>query len=1205
MFIEEVIIEGFKSYATRTVVSGFDAEFNAITGLNGSGKSNILDAICFVLGITNLSQVRAANLADLVYKQGQAGVTKASVCIVFNNADAKRSPVGYEAEPKLSITREVVIGGRNRYVINGRPAQAAQVANLFHSVQLNVNNPHFLIMQGRITKVLNMKPQEILSMVEEAAGTRMFETKKEQALKTLEKKQLKVEEIARVLAEDIMPTLERLRGEKANYLRWSANTQECHKLERFVTAANFCDAEAGLEKSAGDEAAARAAAEAKVGDADAADERVSELADAEAAARSESGAAGKAKKLRQKLSEDEESRARDEVQAEASLKSATTVLKADEASAASAARARLDFETSAAALAAAVSVAETDVSERTSARDSAQARADAAERLHRAAVAGVEDESEESQTSVTKSVAEQVADARDGVRVAQQRQRQAAKTGEALAKRRAETAKAALKSEDEVKRLDALVAKAEGKAAVAKQALDAHGAGKTAADADACRAAATRKRSEYRARKEAADRLDAQLRAQLAFDFSDPGQGFDKRKVRGVLARLVRPKSAATAVALEVVAGGKLFQVVVDDEQTGKALLERGKLQRRVTLVPLTKVQSHPLASKKCDAAKAAASKVGGSATVAIELVGFDGDVKAAIQYAFGSTLVCDTLDTARAVAFDASVRTKCVTLDGDVCDPAGTLSGGSANGHMGALLTKVAQLAEARADTLSLEAEVKTADALAAKADAEAGEHATLERLWSVAAADRDAAVSARGACAGVSAREAVAQLDAELSAASAEGTAAAAAEAVSASLVATLEGDHDAVERQREKELKRLEAAAKKLAKDLKTAHNALSEAQAKLRTLQAELSALRDDGIARGPAEGADVDASTRLVADATAALEAARSALKEQKAATAAARADLDGAEAAARALATERSALQASAIEARLEAKRLGIAAGRCAKDRDGLAQRVKAMHAKHEWLDAERPFFGTPGSDYDFGHVDVPAARSRLGGLQEQQAELAKKVNKRVMGLIDTAERSYDDLKHKQDVCAGDRGKIEAVIAELDIKKRETLVATCAKVDRDFGSIFSSLLPGARAKLEPPPGCDVLDGLEVKVAFGSIWKESLSELSGGQRSLIALSLVLAMLLFKPAPMYILDEVDAALDLSHTQNIGTMLRAHFKASQFIVVSLKEGMFNNANVIFRTKFVEGISTVQRTITKHHTTAEEKKKAKDKAKAMAVKN
>lgn len=70
-----------------------------------------------------------------------------------------------------------------------------------------------------------------------------------------------------------------------------------------------------------------------------------------------------------------------------------------------------------------------------------------------------------------------------------------------------------------------------------------------------------------------------------------------------------------------------------------------------------------------------------------------------------------------------------------------------------------------------------------------------------------------------------------------------------------------------------------------------------------------------------------------------------------------------------------------------------------------------------------------------------------------------------------------------------------------------------------------------------------------------------------------------MLLFKPAPLYILDEVDAALDLSHTQNIGQMLKTHFKHSQFIVVSLKDGMFNNANVLFKTKFVDGVSTVSR--------------------------
>lgn len=107
MHIKEICLEGFKSYATRTVVQGFDPFFNAITGLNGSGKSNILDSICFVLGITNLQQVRASNLQELVYKQGQAGITKATVSIVFDNSDRSRSPLGYEDHPEITVTRQV------------------------------------------------------------------------------------------------------------------------------------------------------------------------------------------------------------------------------------------------------------------------------------------------------------------------------------------------------------------------------------------------------------------------------------------------------------------------------------------------------------------------------------------------------------------------------------------------------------------------------------------------------------------------------------------------------------------------------------------------------------------------------------------------------------------------------------------------------------------------------------------------------------------------------------------------------------------------------------------------------------------------------------------------------------------------------------------------------------------------------------------
>ncbi len=131
-----------------------------------------------------------------------------------------------------------------------------------------------------------------------------------------------------------------------------------------------------------------------------------------------------------------------------------------------------------------------------------------------------------------------------------------------------------------------------------------------------------------------------------------------------------------------------------------------------------------------------------------------------------------------------------------------------------------------------------------------------------------------------------------------------------------------------------------------------------------------------------------------------------------------------------------------------------------------------------------------------------------------------------------------------------------------------------------------------------------MDGLKMRVAFGGMWK-NLTELSGGQKSLLALSLILSLLLFKPAPMYILDEIDAALDLSHTENIGRMLQKHFRFSQFIIVSLKEGMWKNANVVFKTKFVDGTSRVTRHVpTKAITdgTNRQKKKAKPSATASS---
>ncbi|CAG4930350.1 unnamed protein product [Parnassius apollo] len=249
MYIKSIVLDGFKSYGNRVEVTGFDPEFNAITGLNGTGKSNILDSICFVLGITNLSNVRAGSLQELIYKHGQAGITKATVSITFDNRDKRQCPIGYENHDEITVTRQVVMGGKNKYLINGINVQNKRVSDLFCSVQLNVNNPHFLIMQGRITKVLNMKPPEILSMVEEAAGTRMYEAKKQAAQKTIEKKDAKLRELNDIIKEDIAPKLQKLQDERSQFQEYQKVVRELENLTRLYVAWKYVTAEKSAKEA--------------------------------------------------------------------------------------------------------------------------------------------------------------------------------------------------------------------------------------------------------------------------------------------------------------------------------------------------------------------------------------------------------------------------------------------------------------------------------------------------------------------------------------------------------------------------------------------------------------------------------------------------------------------------------------------------------------------------------------------------------------------------------------------------------------------------------------------------------------------------------------------------------------------------------------------------------------------------------------------
>lgn len=1170
MYIKEICLEGFKSYATRTVVPGFDPFFNAITGLNGSGKSNILDSICFVLGITNLQQVRASNLQELVYKQGQAGITKATVSVVFDNSDRSRSPLGYEDCREITVTRQIVVGGRNKYLINGHLAQPNRVQNLFHSVQLNVNNPHFLIMQGRITKVLNMKPPEILSMLEEAAGTRMYETKKEAALKTLEKKQSKVDEIDKLLDHEILPALEKLRKERMQYMQWANGNAELDRLRRFCIAYEFIQAEKVRDKSVQDLEQMKA----KITEIDDTRERLNvEIQEMEAkvselTAKKEATMGGEVKTLSETLDVLSSNLVRETTV----LENKEETLSSEKESCNKIVRSIEECKHSLQERELAVKRTEDEASDLKKRAEELLKNLDDYEKEYQGVLAGKSSGNEE------KCLEDQLADAKVVVGSAETELKQLKtkishcqkelkeKTHQLMSKREEAVA---VENELNVRRNDVENVKK------ALESLSYEEGLMEVLQKDRA------SESEMVQKLQDEARILASQLANVEFTYRDPERNFDRSRVKGVVAKVFKVKDSSTVVALEVAAGGKLFNIVVDTEHTGKQLLQKGDLRRRVTIIPLNKIQAHTVPLRVQQSAVKLVGRE--NADLALSLVEYDEELKRAMEYVFGSTFVCKTVDAAKEVAFNRDIRTPSVTLEGDIFQPSGLLTGGSRKGG-GNLLRQIHALAEAESKLDIHRKRLSEIETKIMKLLPLQKKFMDLKKQLELKSYDLSLFQSTAEQNVHHKLSEVVKRIEQELGEAKSMAEEKQLLYQNCKTTVSSLEKsikEHASNRASRlkdlEKKIKAIKAQKQSALKDLKGYDNEreklIMEKEAVINehaSLETQLASLRGQ-----------INNLTTELDEQKIKVTSIRNNHDKAQSEVNAIRLKMKECDSQINCILKEQQKLQRKLGDTVLERKKLENEVKRVEMEQQDCSAKVEKLIEKHSWIASEKQLFGRNGTDYDFASRDPRKSREELEKLQAEQSGLEKRVNKKVMAMFEKAEDEYNDLLSKKNIIENDKSKIKMVIEELDEKKKETLKVTWVKVNKDFGSIFSTLLPGTTAKLDPPEGCSFLDGLEVRVAFGGVWKQSLSELSGGQRSLLALSLILALLLFKPAPLYILDEVDAALDLSHTQNVGRMIKTHFPHSQFIVVSLKEGMFNNANVLFRTKFVDGISTVQRTV------------------------
>lgn len=1070
------------------------------------------------------------------------------------------------------------MGGMSKYLINGHKATQQAVQNMFQSVQLNINNPNFLIMQGKITKVLNMKPAEILSMIEEAAGTRMFEDRKDKAIKTIAKKEMKVKEITTLLKEEITPKLDKLREEKRSFLEYQRATSELERLTRLAKAYEWQSLKSKHEEKAAALAEKSGRVERRQAQVEALKRQIggieAELVEIEKKREREIAKGGKLKALLEKSKTLQHDLVKDKTTLdfkESGVEEEKKKLAADEEAIESLRSARDRKAQELKKLSDAFSSVKAE-------HDASVAELTKQDELLQSLVTGMASKSKESggQGGYRGQLAEaKAAEGKAGTEIEQAKLRighleKEIKTKEPQAKK-AEKDGAGL-----LKQLEAAKAHVEKlESGLAASGWDEN------QDRELLRRKAELSKG-ISQMLENRDRLKSRL-AGIDFSYSDPEPNFDRSRVKGLVASLIdlHEENHKYSTALEICAGGRLYNVVVEDEVTGSKLLSNGKLKKRVTLIPLNKINALVAASQRIGAAQKIAgdpSKV----NLALSLVGYEDDVGKAMEYVFGNTLICADAQTAKRVTFDNQVKMKSVTLDGDVYDPAGTLSGGS-KPQSGGLLVKLQEL---RGLEKELSKAKKELDQLERSEQGGKQEAAKWQKAKRELDLKRHEVSLLEDQIKGSSATRIISEVDAakktitelqEAIAAAKERQKASAAEAK------RLEKEMAEFENNKDSKIDELKARVKKMKADMQKQSVAVKSRQNEVRTMELEL-------------EGADgeIQEAEEALAESRAASEASQKEFKKMQSDLAKLQADADATEAS---LKKEKAALSAfdeemNALQSALQTKKQEVAdtelelkqlthdVDKAEQECSSIEKGFKAIEEQFDWILEEQKMFGQPGSAYDFRKQNMSEVRRMCKKLEEQHSGLKKKVNPKVLNMIDSVEKKESELKTMLSTVLGDKSKIEETIEELDRYKRDALHTTWQKVNGDFGDIFAELLPGNYAKLQPPEGQDVTQGLEVKVRLGEVWKASLTELSGGQRSLIALSLIMSLLQFKPAPMYLLDEIDAALDLSHTQHIGQLFKTRFRGSQFIVISLKEGLFNNASVIFRARFRDGTSIVERT-------------------------
>jgi chromosome segregation protein len=1174
LHLKSLTLRGFKSFASSTTLH-FEPGITCVVGPNGSGKSNVVDAIAWVLGEQGAKSLRGGKMEDVIFAGTSARppLGRAEVILTVDNADGAL-PLDYT---EISLSRLMYRTGESEYSINGTPCRLLDVQELLSDSGIG-REMHVIVGQGQLDSILSGRPEDRRAFIEEAAGVLKHRKRKEKALRKLEAMQANLTRLT-----DLTTELRRQLGplgRQAEVARRAAVVQADLRDARLrLLADDLTNLTETLRREVADEEEIRArrqGVEAEIAAAAAAEARleaeIAELTPALALAqetwyrlaavgdRLRSVGSLAAERGRHLAAAAQAARTGPDPEA---LEAAARATRAEEAG-----------------LQQQVAALREGLAERTAARVAAEtALAEEETRLLAAARAAAD------QREGLARLTGQVAALRSRHTAAEEEiGRLAAAAADAVA--RADAAQAEYRSlESEIAGLDAGEEGLDARHETAVAGLEAAAA--RVADLQAQERELDRERSALQARRDALA-LSLERRDAAATLLADPHR---PAELAGALAELlgVQPGyEAAVAAAL----GPAADSVAVIGAARAISLLERAKADDagRLTVV---------VGGEQRTAGPDRPAPEGGR--WAVEVVRAPGGFEGAVARLLAGVVVVDDLAAARR-AVEADPDVVAVTRDGDLL-AVGWAAGGSAGapsrlevqaaleetraalaelGHRGERLRFAVGAATAERDRWQAEVD----GTLAELHDSDARLAAVAEKLAQLGGAARAAQAEAERLLRTRADAEAnrdrwsgeLAELEERLRAVESEGGPAAPAE-------------------DRRQERTAIAVAARAAEVD---ARLALRTAEERSRALADRAESYESAARAERAARQAAVAAAGRreresvVAAAVSRATQVAVAAVERSLAAAAEARAAAE----------TTRTVREGELLAVRGRLRELGATLDTLtdAVHRDEVLRaeqraRIEGLAAKaveeygvdQETLLAEYgpevpvPVAPSPDAPADARPPQpVPYRREeqeKRARSAERSLALLGKVNPLALEEFAALQERQRFLAEQLEDLRATRRDLLTVVKEVDERVQALFAAAFADTAREFEKVFATLFPGGEGRLALTEPDDLLgSGVEVEARPAGKRVKRLSLLSGGERSLTAIALLVAIFRARPSPFYVLDEVEAALDERNLDRLIRLLEELRGTSQLIVVTHQKRTMEAADSLYGvTMRSDGITEV----------------------------